>query len=174
MDLNAKLQAVKIWLCDVDGVLTDGRIVLDNVGNELKFFDVRDGHGLALLRRHGIRIGFITGRTSEVVVRRAAELGVEFLFQGSRDKAADLAEVCRQSGVGPEAVAFMGDDIVDLPVLKRVGFAAAPADAHPDVLAHVHYVSKAQGGRGAVREVTEMILHAQGLWQPMLGDLLKV
>lgn len=174
MDLSAKLKAVKIWLCDVDGVLTDGRIILDNAGNELKFFDVRDGHGMALLRRHGIRIGFITGRTSEVVVRRAAELGVEFLFQGSRDKAADLAEICRQSGVAPEAVAFMGDDVVDLPVLKRVGFAAAPVDAHPDVLAHVHYVAKARGGRGAVREVTEMILHAQGAWQPMLGELLKV
>ncbi len=174
MDLEKRLTSVKLWLSDVDGVLTDGRIILDNAGNESKFFDVRDGHGLAMLKRHGIRTGFITGRTSEVVNIRAKELGAEFVAQGSRDKTKDLMIIVAHAGVSLEQVGYMGDDVVDLPVLRRVGFATAPSDAHADVLQHVHYVTKAKGGRGAVREVSEMILKAQGKWEAMLGELLSV
>jgi 3-deoxy-D-manno-octulosonate 8-phosphate phosphatase (KDO 8-P phosphatase) len=174
MTLESRLTSVKLWLSDVDGVLTDGRIILDNAGNESKFFDVRDGHGLVLLRKCGIRVGFITGRTSEVVNLRAKELGAEFVAQGSRDKTQDLMRFIAQAGVSLNVVAYMGDDVVDLPVLLRVGFASAPADAHADVLPHVHHVTKAPGGRGAVREVCEMILKAQGRWDSMLGDWLSV
>ncbi len=172
MELNERLRAVKLWLCDVDGVLTDGRIVLDNHGNELKFFDVRDGHGMAALRRCGIRTGVITGRSSQVVTQRARELGLEFVVQGSRDKRADLARIIAETGLSMREVGFMGDDVIDLPVLSRVGFAAAPADAHAAVKDHVHYVATAAGGRGAVREVADMILEAQGLMEPMIKALL--
>lgn len=172
MTLEERLAAIEVWLCDVDGVLTDGRIVLDNYGNELKFFDVRDGHGLTMLKRSGIRTGLISGRTSEVVARRAAELNIDWVVQGSRNKAADLLRIATEAGVQSRAVGFIGDDVIDLPILKRVGFAAAPANAHPAVCEHVHYVTKAPGGRGAVREVADMILKAKGLWVPMLEGLL--
>jgi 3-deoxy-D-manno-octulosonate 8-phosphate phosphatase (KDO 8-P phosphatase) len=174
LDLAARLAAVRIWLFDVDGVLTDGRLIFDNDGKELKCFDVRDGHGLALLRRAGIRIGFITGRESKLVARRAEELGCDWVVQGSRDKWAALENIMEDAGVSLGEVGYMGDDVIDLPVLARVGFACAPADAHRDVLERVHYVTQAAGGRGAAREAAELLLRERGLWAPMIKELVHV
>lgn len=173
MNIEARLQSIKVWLCDVDGVLTDGRIVLDHQGNELKVFDVRDGHGLAMLNRHHIRTGVITGRSSEALTLRARELGFSWTIQGSRDKLADLQHIASEAEVELHEIAYMGDDLIDLPVLSRVGFAAAPSDAHPEVLRHVHHVATRPGGRGAVREMTDMLMKTQGIWEPMLAALLE-
>lgn len=174
MDLNARLNTVRLFVFDVDGVLTDGRIVLDNLGNELKFFDVRDGAGLALLKRAGVATGLLTGRTSQVVARRAQELDVDYVVQGSADKAAGLAALCAQAAVSPDQVAYMGDDFIDLPVMLRVGFAAAPADAHDEVRKRAHYVTQAKGGRGAAREAAELLLRARGQWELLMQELTRV
>lgn len=170
MDVKARLNTLRLFVFDVDGVLTDGRIVLDNQGNELKFFDVRDGHGVKLLAKAGLRTGLLTARRSEVVARRAAELGIDYVVQGSGEKGQGLVDLAAQAAVTLDQVGYMGDDLVDLPALLRAGFAAAPADAHEEVRARVHYVAKAAGGRGAVREVAEQVLHARGLWDFVLGD----
>jgi 3-deoxy-D-manno-octulosonate 8-phosphate phosphatase (KDO 8-P phosphatase) len=174
VELVQRMAATELWLCDVDGVLTDGRIVLDNAGNELKSFDVRDGHGLVMLRQAGVRLGLITGRRSVAVDRRAEELGFQWVHQGSRDKFADLQTIAAEAQVPFERIAFMGDDVIDLPVLRRVGLAIAPGDAHAVVRSHVHMITQAAGGRGAVREAAEQILQAKGLWQPMLDGFLEV
>lgn len=174
MDVKARLNTLRLFVFDVDGVLTDGRIVLDNQGNELKFFDVRDGHGVKLLAKAGLRTGILTARRSQVVERRAAELGIDFVVQGSPDKGHGLVELAAAAAVTLDQVGYMGDDLVDLPALLRAGFAAAPADAHEEVRSRVHYVAKAGGGRGAVREVAEQVLHARGLWDFVLGDFVRL
>lgn len=174
MDINARLQTLRLFVFDVDGVLTDGRIVLDNEGNEWKFFDVRDGHGLKLLAKAGVRTAILTARRSRVVERRAAELGIDIVVQGSEDKGRGLAEVAARAAVTLDQAGYMGDDLADLPALVRAGFAAAPADAHEEVRSRAHYVTRAQGGRGAVRETAELVVRARGLWDFVVGDYLKV
>ncbi len=174
LSLETSLQNIRLLVTDVDGVLTDGRIVYDENGRELKFFDVRDGHGLVMLRKAGLETGILTGRTSEIVTRRAAELGMRYVVQGSRDKAGDIVRMAAEAGVPLSAVAYMGDDVVDLPALVRCGVAAAPGDAHPDVLANVGFVAEARGGRGAIRELCERILKAQGKWDAYLAGWLTV
>jgi 3-deoxy-D-manno-octulosonate 8-phosphate phosphatase (KDO 8-P phosphatase) len=161
--LRARAKKIKLLLLDVDGVLTDGSIILDNQGNELKAFHVRDGHGIKLAQRAGIVIGIITGRSSEVVNRRARELGIDEVHQGAKKKIVVYDALLAKYGLSDEQAAFIGDDIVELAILKRVGFAAAVADADPAILSSVHLVTKTAGGRGAVREVINLVLAAQGI-----------
>jgi len=155
---------VKLLLLDVDGVLTDGRIVYGSDGQEFKAFDVKDGHGLKLLQRAGVSIGIITGRESEVVARRASELDVKYLYQGAKDKLTPYREILQKSGLSDEEVAYVGDDLIDLPILRRVGFSATVADAIDEVKAHVDYVASRDGGRGVVREICDVLLRSLGSW----------
>jgi 3-deoxy-D-manno-octulosonate 8-phosphate phosphatase (KDO 8-P phosphatase) len=165
--MKAKLAKIKLLLLDVDGVMTDGRIIYDNQGNELKAFDVKDGHGLKMLQRAGIKIGIITGRQSELVAKRAAELGIEILYQKALNKLDPYREILAEQGLADEQVAYVGDDVVDLPILRRVGFSATVADAVPEVLPLVDYVASRQGGRGAVREICDLLLRASGQWEKL-------
>jgi 3-deoxy-D-manno-octulosonate 8-phosphate phosphatase (KDO 8-P phosphatase) len=156
--LKAKAKKIKLLLLDVDGVLTDGRIILDNQGNELKAFHVRDGHGIKLAQRAGIVIGIITGRKAEVVNIRARELAIEEVHQGALDKILVYESVLGRYGLRDDEVAFIGDDIVDAGILRRVGLSVAVADCDPAVKPHADMVTKAAGGRGAVREVINFLL----------------
>ena len=165
--MDKKLAAIKLLLLDVDGVLTDGRIIYDNQGNELKAFDVKDGHGLKMLQRAGIKIGIITGRTSDVVRKRAQELGIDIVYQGILQKIEPYREILAELSLSDEQVAYVGDDIVDLPILRRVGFSATVADASPDVPPLVDYVTASCGGRGAVREICDLLLKAAGRWDDL-------
>lgn len=167
--MEERLRKIRLLLLDVDGVLTDGRIFYDNHGVETKAFDVRDGHGLKLLQRAGLEVGIITGRSSEVVSVRAKELGIDIVYQGVKDKLIPFREILAARSLAAEEVAYVGDDVVDLPVLRRVGFAATVADASEDVRPLVHYVARSCGGRGAVREICELILKRTGLWQQVAG-----
>jgi 3-deoxy-D-manno-octulosonate 8-phosphate phosphatase (KDO 8-P phosphatase) len=155
---------VRLFLTDVDGVLTDGGILFDAAGVETKRFNVRDGHGMKMLHRAGVAVGIITGRTSEVVAIRARELGIDIVRQGARDKMAAWREILAGSGIPPAETAYVGDDIVDLPLLRAVGFSAAPSDAEPYVIDAVHFVASRPGGHGAVREVIEFLLRSRGSW----------
>jgi len=162
--MQERCRAIRLLLLDVDGVLTDGRIVYDDHGVETKAFDVKDGHGLKLLQRAGVRIGIITGRQSRLVEVRAAERGIDLLYQGVKDKLEPYQRILAELGLRDAEVAYVGDDIVDLPILCRVGFAATVADAVEDVKPHVHYVCQRPGGRGAIREVCDLLLKESGAW----------
>lgn len=164
-----KILPIKLLLMDVDGVMTDGGITIDNNGVEAKTFHVRDGHGIKLLQRAGVKVGIITGRESEVVKHRAAELGIEILYQGMKVKMDAYRQILADEGLKDGEVAYIGDDVVDLPVLNQVGFSVAVADASESLKPYVDYVTVLNGGRGAVREVTELILKGQELW----GDVMK-
>lgn len=155
---------LKLLLLDVDGVMTDGRIIYDNDGNEIKAFDVKDGHGLKLVQRAGIQVGIITGRQSTIVDRRAAELGIELVYQGAKDKRLPFRKILQKLALEPGEVAYAGDDLVDLPVMRQVGFAATVADAMDEVKAAAHLVTRRAGGRGAVREICDHLLKASGRW----------
>ncbi len=156
--IPSKVKKIKLLLLDVDGVLTDGRILLDNEGNELKAFHVRDGHGIKLAQRAGIVVGIITGRKSEVVNIRARELGIEEVHQGAKEKIDVYNTLIKKYGIHDDEVAYMGDDVVDLDILKRAGMAVTVADSDPSVRPHVDVITKAEGGRGAVREFINLIL----------------
>ena len=162
--MNIDLNKIKLLLLDVDGVMTDGRIVYFNKGGEAKAFDVKDGHGLKLIQRAGIRVGIITGRQSEVVARRAAELGIGIVYQGAKDKLKPFLEIIKELGLEPFEVAYVGDDVVDLPVMRQVGFSATVADAVDDIKPYVDLVTSRPGGRGAVREVCDLLLKQSGRW----------
>ena len=151
-------------IVDVDGVMTDGRIILDGDSGEYKAFHVRDGHGIKMLQREGVKVAIITGRSSHVVNRRAQELGIDIVVQGSKDKTKDYARIIADLGVRDEDVAYVGDDIVDLPVMRRVGLPVAVADAEEYVKSEAVLITGRGGGRGAVREVTDMILKSKGVW----------
>lgn len=157
-----RLKKLKLLILDVDGVLTDGRIVMNDRGEEWKFFDVKDGHGIKMLMRYHIDVVFLTGRRSAVVEHRAADLGVREIHQKVWNKLEIYEEIIRRRGLTDGEVAFMGDDIVDVPVMRRVGFAASVPDAMTAVKQTAHYVTERNGGRGAVREVCDLILEAQG------------
>ncbi len=159
-----KLAKVKLLILDVDGVLTDGRIIMDDDGREIKHFDVRDGHGIKILQRFDIDVVFLTGRKSSVVEHRARDLDVREVYQQIWDKVAAFEGIIQRRGLAADQVAFMGDDVVDIPLQRRVGFSAAPADAEEMVRRSVDYVARRPGGRGAVREVCELILRGRGLW----------
>ncbi|MCU0242660.1 MAG: HAD hydrolase family protein [Vicinamibacteria bacterium] len=158
-------------LTDVDGVLTDGRLYVQPNGDEIKAFHVRDGLGIVLAHRAGLRTGLISGRTSPVVERRARELEMAVALQGIRDKRAALAELLSQMSLQAREVAYIGDDLNDLALLEDVGLAAAPADAVAEARARVHLVTDAPGGRGCLRELIEFLLKAQGAWERLLRNL---
>lgn len=168
--MNEKLKHIELLLLDVDGVLTDGRIIWDANGTETKFFNVKDGHGIKLLQRAGIQIGIITGRVSPVVDLRAKELGIEILYQGALNKLESYNDIKQRTGLSDYQIAYMGDDVIDVPVMRRVGFSAAPADALPEVLLVAEYVARANGGWGAVRELCDLLLKGRGMWQQLVAD----
>jgi 3-deoxy-D-manno-octulosonate 8-phosphate phosphatase (KDO 8-P phosphatase) len=162
--VRKKAKAIKLLLLDVDGVLTDGRIILDDRGVETKHFDVRDGQGIVLLMRAGIEVGLITARSSKAVRYRAKELGLRIVHQGIRNKATTYAEIRRQSGLAETEIAYIGDDIGDLSILHRVGLAVAVQDGCQELFQSVDYVTEKPGGRGAVREIAELLLKVQNKW----------
>ena len=163
-ELDARAARLKLLLFDVDGVLTDGTVTLGEDGAESKRFSIRDGAALIWARRDGLKVGWISGRVSGATARRAAELGITTAVQGAADKRAALAEILEAHGVTAAETAFMGDDLIDLPVLAQVGLSASPADAADEVRTRAHWVSTRPGGRGAVREFIEMVLKARGRW----------
>jgi 3-deoxy-D-manno-octulosonate 8-phosphate phosphatase (KDO 8-P phosphatase) len=162
--LKQRCERIEMLVLDVDGVLTDGRIYYSDRGDELKAFHVRDGSGLKFWMQLGKRVGIITGRSSPVVTRRAAELGVTMVIQGAEDKGVAYDRLLQEQGLDAAAVCAIGDDLPDLPLLRRSGLAVAVADACADAKAAAHYVTATPGGRGAVREVVELMLQAQGRW----------
>jgi 3-deoxy-D-manno-octulosonate 8-phosphate phosphatase (KDO 8-P phosphatase) len=161
---------VELLLLDVDGVLTDGRIILDDNGIESKNFSVRDGTGIEIWRKAGKAVGILSGRTAQVVGRRASELGILPVVQGASNKRAALNEIVQQLKITPAQVCFMGDDLPDLPVLSAVGLAVCPSDAVPEVRAVVHHTTQARGGHGAVRELVEWLLKQQRRWDALIAN----
>ncbi len=172
MDLKEKILPIKALIMDVDGVLTDGRIIFDSNGVESKQFDVRDGHGLKMLARSGVALALLTGRRSPVVSHRAAELGIDIVFQRCHDKLKAFSQICRRLGLDDHEIAYIGDDVVDIPVLLKVGFAATVADADPELVPVVDWQSSRPGGRGAVRELCRLIMQAQGTWDKAMARYL--
>ncbi len=172
--LVTRLRRIKLFLCDVDGVMTDGAVFIGGA-REIKRFNIRDGLGLIFLRRAGIKVGWVSARPSAVTEARAAELGIDFLIQqGDRTgKTGAVERLLRRTGLDWNAVCFVGDDVVDLGPLRRAGFAVAVADARPEVRAAADYVTRTPGGHGAIREVTEMILKAQGKWDSLIAHYQK-
>ncbi len=172
-DLIARIKPLKLMAFDVDGILTDGRLYYTNDGGEFKSFHTQDGQGIRLLRDAGLKIALITARRSELVERRGRELGVHFCLQGIEAKQQAFGDVLDELGLGPEQAGYMGDDLLDLPVLTRAGFAATVPTAPAEVRAHSHYVSQRLGGDGAVREICELILSAQGSYDRLVAEYLK-
>jgi 3-deoxy-D-manno-octulosonate 8-phosphate phosphatase (KDO 8-P phosphatase) len=168
LSVRNKARRIKLLLLDLDGVLTDGGIVIDHRGEETKRFDVRDGHGIRLLQRAGIQIGIISGRSSRAAAHRARDLGIELLYQGADDKVAVYEKIKRRTGLKDREIAYVGDDLVDLPLLRRVGLSIAVNDCWKDLKRLTDHVTRAPGGRGAVREVAELLLKAQRKWQSVL------
>ncbi|SEI56303.1 KdsC family phosphatase [Paraburkholderia diazotrophica] len=160
---------VKLMIFDVDGVLTDGGLLFTAEGDTMKAFNSMDGHGAKLLREAGIDTAIITGRKSGIVAVRARELRITHLYQGVEHKLDAFAQLLNETGRTPEECGYMGDDWVDLAVMLKVGFAAAPANSHPEVIARAHWVSEAHGGHGAVREVCDALLRAQGRYDALLA-----
>ncbi|MFA7094866.1 MAG: 3-deoxy-manno-octulosonate-8-phosphatase KdsC [Gammaproteobacteria bacterium] len=171
-DILERAARIRLVIFDVDGVLTDGSLFLSDSGEEYKAFHSRDGHGIKMLQRTGVQVAVITGRTSNVVIHRMRDLGVSLLYQGSIEKLPVFEALVEQLGVEPDHVAYVGDDVVDLPVMRRVGFAIAVQDAHPMVKKHAHWQTPNGGGRGAARDVCELIMEAQGTLDEALGKYL--
>ncbi|MCG6966645.1 MAG: 3-deoxy-manno-octulosonate-8-phosphatase KdsC [Chromatiaceae bacterium] len=161
-DIQKKAAAIRLVVFDVDGVLTDGSLFIGDDGQEYKAFNSKDGHGMVMLQGSGVQIGIITGRTSEVVRIRMASLGIQHLYQGKREKLPAYQELKQATGLSDEQIAYVGDDVVDLPVMTKVGLAIAVQDAHILTKQHAHWVTPSGGGRGAAREVCELIMDAQG------------
>ncbi len=166
---RGKIKAIRLLLLDVDGVLTDGGIAIDARGIEISRFDVRDGHGVKLLQRAGIQVGLLTARTSRAVTVRAAQLSIDLVHQDVSDKAEGYARIKKETGLSDRDVAYVGDDMVDVPVLRRVGFAVAVADAWAGAKQVSDYVTEHPGGHGAVREVAELVLREQGRWDEIVS-----
>ncbi len=164
-DWENRARRVRLLLLDVDGVLTDGRIIYDNSGNEWKFFDVKDGHGIKLLQRAGLEVGILTGRKAKGTTIRARELGIRLVVQKALDKGKALEEIQKKRKIDGPSIGYIGDDLVDIPVFARVGFAVATADGVAEAKRCAHYVTRRRGGRGAVREVCELILKCQDKWK---------
>jgi 3-deoxy-D-manno-octulosonate 8-phosphate phosphatase (KDO 8-P phosphatase) len=163
-----KLDSIKLLLLDVDGVLTDGSIIYNDEGVETKTFNVKDGFGIRLLMDAGINVGIVTGRRSEVLHHRCKNLGINLIFDGIQNKGAALDDIIKKTDMPGHKIAFMGDDLPDLTLFKKVGFSIAPADAHEALCKNADMVTHQKGGKGAVREVCEKILQAKGLWEEIL------
>ena len=172
-EIRQKASKIKLFISDVDGVLTRGEIILDGNGLEYKVFHVRDGHGIKLLMRAGVDVALITGRNSKVVNVRAGELGIEHVIQGAKEKLPAYQELKDRLGVVDEEVAYIGDDNVDLPVMRRVGLSIAVADAEPYVREAADMVTERRGGEAAVREVIDLILQARGDWERVTSGYFK-
>lgn len=172
-DVYHRAQRIRLAIFDVDGVLTDGSLYFTDSGEELKAFNVRDGHGMKMLQACGVRLAIITSRSSRCVELRARNLGIDLLYQGVADKLATFQELLAQLKLDVAAAAYMGDDVIDLPVMQRCGLALTVAEAPAAVKNHAHYVSQAPGGRGAVREVCELIMQAQGTLAAQIAACLK-
>ena len=162
----ARAAGIRLLALDVDGTLTDGRLLMTEDGREIKAFHVHDGLGLKLLREHGIEVAIISARVSHAVELRAEQLGIDLVYQGKRDKRACLEEILRATGIAAQAAAYVGDDLPDLPPMSVCGLAVAVANARPEVAAAAHWQTRARGGEGAVREVADLILAAQRADQP--------
>jgi 3-deoxy-D-manno-octulosonate 8-phosphate phosphatase (KDO 8-P phosphatase) len=173
MTATERAQRLRVLIFDIDGVMTDGSLFYADGGEEMKAFNVRDGLGIKLLQAAGVGAAIITGRRSPLVEQRARDLGIARLIQGAEDKATAFAGLLTSFGVTAEQAGFVGDDIVDLPVLKRCGLAIAVADATELVKQHVHYVTVARGGHGAVREACELVLQAQGVLERVMEPYLR-
>ncbi len=171
-EILAKARAIRLLILDVDGVLTDGRLVFDEQGREYKAFHARDGHGLKMLQSRGVSVAVISGRNSPSVALRMKQLGVELVYQGYENKLLALESVLNELSLSANQVAMVGDDWLDLPVLKRAGLSIAVKDAHPEVLARVDWVTANSGGQGGVRDVCDLLFTAQGHWQPLLESYL--
>lgn len=172
-EVQERAARIKLLLMDCDGVLTDGRIWLFENGEEQKGFHTRDGLGMELLHRAGLRSGIISGRTSSAVETRARGLGISFVIQGHENKIQAFADVLKQADVTSADVAYIGDDLNDIPLMVQSGLGVAVADAALETREHAHYVTKALGGFGAVREVIELILKSQGRWDDLIKDYIQ-
>ena len=168
-----KAKKLKLLILDVDGVLTDGKLFFDNEGNEYKSFHARDGHGIKLLRQTGVEVAVISGRKSNSVALRMKSLGIDHIYQGHEDKRAAFNELLTKVGITSEQVAHVGDDLLDLPIMTRVGLAIAVNDANFAVKKHADWCTTTPGGQGAVREVCDFIMQAQGHFNDVLNTFLK-
>ena len=173
MTVTERARRIRVLIFDVDGVMTDGRLYYTDSGEEMKAFDVHDGLGIKLLQAAGVAAAIITSRSSQLVELRARNLGIAHLVQGAEDKAAAFAELIAGCGFDAEQAGFVGDDLVDLPVLRRCGLAIAVPEAPQILKQQVHYVTRARGGRGAVREACELVLQAQGALDRVLEPYLR-
>lgn len=165
-----KAALVRLVIFDVDGVLTDGRLYLDNKGEEYKAFYAQDGLGMTMLQATGVLIAIITARRSEVVTHRMQSLGIKYVYQGQADKVMAFNQLCQQLPLEPQQIAYVGDDLNDIAVMSQVGLAIAVANAHALVIKQAHWQTRAKGGCGAAREVCELIMQAQGTWTTQLGQ----
>ena len=171
-DFDDKARQLKLLILDVDGVLTDGRLFFDDHNREYKFFHARDGHGIKLLRQSGVEVAVISGRKSDSVAQRMQSLGIEYIYQGQEDKTLAFEELISKLSIRPEQAAHMGDDVLDLPIMKRAGLAIAVQDAHFAVKDYADYCSQLPGGAGAVREVCDAIMRAQGTLNAVIEQYL--
>ncbi len=171
-DILEKAAQIKLLIFDVDGVLTDGSLFLGDDGQEYKAFHSQDGHGIKMLQRHGVRCAIITGRTSKVVEHRMRNLGIDLIYQGQENKLEGFGHLLERTGLTADQVAYMGDDVVDLPVMRKVGLAIAVSDAHPWVTQHAHWQTPRAGGRGAARDACELLMEARGVLQLELESYL--
>ena len=172
MDVESRCLGIELLLSDVDGVLTDGKIVLDNQGIEAKAFHVRDGLGVKLWQKAGYRLGILSQRSSQSLKVRAAELGIEIIRQGIPDKLAAMKQILAELKLSRQQVCYLGDDLPDLPVVRAVGLGVAVADACPELRAAAHYTTSVPGGTGALRETIELVLKAQNRWQDVIQTYL--
>jgi 3-deoxy-D-manno-octulosonate 8-phosphate phosphatase (KDO 8-P phosphatase) len=171
LEITDRLEKIKLLLLDVDGVLTTGEIVYTDAGEQIKTFNVRDGVGIRMLRAAGIEVGIITGRKSEALRHRCTNLKIDLLFDGVSDKVGIMAALAAKTATALDAIAFMGDDLPDLAVMRKAGLAVAVADAHPLIREAAHLTTQACGGQGAVRELCEALLRAQGKWDNLVRQL---
>lgn len=172
--INQKLSMIRLLILDVDGVLTDGKIIFSNDGNESKHFNVKDGLGIKLLQQAGIEVAIITGKASEIVATRFKNLGVKEIFQGQKNKLAAFEQLQQKHKLNQNQIAYIGDDLPDLAVIEKSGFSAAPKDAMTIVSDTVDYVCKYDGGQGAVREVCDLLLCAKGLLSQIINDYMTL
>lgn len=163
-----RAKGIKMLVLDVDGVLTEGHVTMTDNGDEIKNFNVRDGHGIKMLQRVGIEVAILTGRKSKVVAHRARDLGIKYVIQGSLRKADGLKDLCAQAGVSPDDCAYMGDDVIDLPAMMQCRIKTAPCNAHASVLSKAEWVSAYQGGLGAVRQLCEGFILANDGWDDII------
>ena len=172
MDPMQQAKNIKLVIFDIDGVMTDGSLFFDNNGDEYKAFNSFDGHGLRMLQECGVQVAIITGRKSELVKHRMNDLGVTLLYQGYRDKTPAFEALLKEVNISKEHITYVGDDVVDLPIMSQLDFAIAVQNAHPFVKKHAHWITERSGGRGAVRDVCEFILQAKGLLDDKLDSYL--